>query len=82
VVNQAHIFARLHGPNGSRIEEEHITADELAAMFGLTPRTVKRYAREELWSHVRPPGRSRTYLFCSHDVDEIVASLAHRGRQV
>lgn len=75
---------RNHGENGAWQWEPHMSAERLAALFGITSRTVKKYARDGLWPHARPPGRGGApYLFCRHDVAAIVASLGHdetRGR--
>lgn len=76
-----HELTRLHGPNGSRLTEPHMTADEVARLFSLTPRTVRKYARTGEWPHARTPARGGgIYLFCTHDIDEIVAAMGHAGR--
>lgn len=70
-----HEAVRLHGPNGSRITEPHMTGDAVAALLRVSPRTVRKYARDGTWPHTRPPGVGSPYLFCQHDVDTILGLI-------
>jgi hypothetical protein len=73
-----HMAVRMHGPDGTRLSEPHMTAEQVAALFGITARTVRKYARAGEWPHMRSRARGGgIYLFCTHDLDAIALSMTN-----